>query len=294
MSAVVPRRPRPTRPSIPVADSGAFTREARRTALVRIALAGALLGLLALAFLLARDLRARPSTYFAAGSGVVVVDLSTSVEPARYRRLARVFHSLVETGQRTGLVAFSDGAYEMLPTGTSGEELRPLLRFFEPPRAGSPDARRAQGFGFLESPWSGSFRGGTRISRGLAVAREMLEREGTAAGSSVLLVSDLDDSPLDLESLTQEAIRYERRGIDLRVVPLFPSEPDLAYFRTLAGPRAFVTRDELLANTALEERRTLSSAFPLALATVIVLLLGLLALNEHVCGRLSWRSGAAS
>ena len=290
MTAAARERPFRRRPSIPVADGAAFGREARRTTLLRGALALALLALLGVCFLLARDLRARPSTYFAGESGVLVLDLSTSVDPARYLRLSRVVRSIVETGQRAGLVVFSDGAYEALPMGTSGEELRPLLRFFEPPVTDSGDARRAQGFGFLESPWSGTFRGGTRISNGLRAARESIERAGTAGGS-VLLVSDLDDSPIDLDALTQEIIRYGQSGIELRVVPLFPGEEDREFFRGLVGERAFLTRDELLANTALEERQTLTGSLPWLLVAAAALLLLLLALNEHLCGRLSWSPG---
>jgi hypothetical protein len=281
--------------SIPIADAPGLAAPARRTRLLRLLLAVALTGLLAGCVLLARSREARPSSYFASGSGVAVVDLSTSIDPERYRRLARVLRTLVRTGQPVGLVAFSDSAYEMLPPGTRGEELRPLLRFFEPPsttrsRRGGP--RLAQGFGFLESPWSGTFRGGTRISTGLAVARRILERD-QIVGGSVLLVSDLDDSPLDLEALTQEVVRYQRDGIDLRVVPLFPNPEDRLFFSRIAGPGAFVQNDELLANTALEEHQTLVGSFPFSLVAASGLLLVLLAVNEHLFGRLRWSRGVA-
>jgi hypothetical protein len=280
--------------SIPIADAGAFAAPARRTRLMRLLLALALTGLLAGCVLLARGREARPSSYFASGGGVAVVDLSTSIDPDRYRRVARVIRTLVNTGQPVGLVAFSDSAYEMLPPGTRGEQLRPLLRFFEPPattsRRGGP--RLAQGFGFLESPWSGTFRGGTRISTGLAVARRILARDRIVSGS-VLLVSDLDDSPLDLEALTQEVVRYQRDGIDLRVVPLFPNPEDRLFFSRIAGPGAFVQNDELLANTALEEQQTLVGSFPLSLVAASGLLLVLLAVNEHLFGRLRWRRRVA-
>ena len=277
--------------AIPLADSGGLRRAARRTAAIRLGLGGLIVALLAGAVLVAQDLRARPTSYFASGgSGILVLDLSTSVDPARYRRISRVLRTLVRTGQPVGLVTFSDTSYEMLPPGTRGEELRPLLRFFEPPGAPGvgPGARRAQGFGFLESPWSGSFRGGTRISTGLRVARQMVERDGIA-GAQVLLVSDLDDSPLDLSALTQETVAYQREGIRLRVVPLFPGEADREFFATLVGEDAFVRNDELLANSQLEERQTLVGEFPLVLVALCGLLLLGLVLNEHVGARLSWR-----
>ncbi|MGH2996879.1 MAG: vWA domain-containing protein, partial [Gaiellaceae bacterium] len=254
-----------------------------------------LVALLAACVLLARDLRARPSTYFASGgSGVVVLDLSTSVDPARYRRLARVLRTFVETGQPVGLVTYSDTAYEMIPPGTRGEELRPILRFFEPPAraGGAQPGRRSRGFGFLESPWSGTFRGGTRISTGLGVARRVLERDGVIRGS-VLLISDLDDSPLDLQALTTELTQYQRDGLRLRVVPLFPGDADREFFVTLVGREAFLATDELLANTALEEERTLEGSFPIALVACSGFLLLLLACNEHVCRRLRWRERRA-
>jgi hypothetical protein len=276
---------------IPVSDAGDLRAPARRTRLLRLSLGAVMVVVLAGAIKLADDLRTRPNSYFAAGgNNVVVTDLSTSVDPARYRRLSRVLRTLVETNQPVGFVVFSDSAYEMLPPGTRGEELRAILRFFEPPPFGDAQRnRRQRGFGFLENPWSGAFRGGTRISTGLRVARQALAREG-AKGGHVLLVSDIDDSPLDLELLTQEAVRYERSGIELRVVPLFPGEDDRRFFAELIGEDKFVQNDELLRNTRLEERRTLVGAFPLLLIGVLAVLLLLLAVNEHVCARLGWRT----
>jgi hypothetical protein len=285
-------RRRPGHGGIPVSDASDLRAAARRTRLVRLGLAALVVLVLAAAIAIARDLRTRPNSYFAAGgNNVVVTDLSTSVDPARYRRLARVLRTLVETNQPVGFVVYSDSAYELLPPGTRGEELRAILRYFEPPRgADAPRGRRQQGFGFLESPWSGSFRGGTRISTGLRAAREALARGGVEGGH-VLLVSDIDDSPFDLEALTQEVIRYERDGIELRVVPLFPGEDDRRFFAELVGRDKFVVNDELLRNTHLEERRTLVGEFPLVLTGVLGLLVLLLAVNEHVCGRLGWRVG---
>jgi hypothetical protein len=281
------------RPRIPVAGADGLARPARRTAVVRVVLALAILAALAFCVLLASELRTRPNSYFAGGgSGVVVYDLSSSVDPNKYRRLSRVFRTFVRTNQPLGLVTFSDSAYEVLPPGTRGEELRPILRFFEPPeqtaRVGAQ--RRGQGLGFLESPWSGVFRGGTRISLGLAVARQMVVRE-RIANPTVVLVSDLDDSPFDLKPLSEEVTRYRRAGIDLRLVPLFPGPDDRELFTRLVGEDSFIYNDEILRNTALEERRSLVGAFPLGLVAVGALALLLVALNEHVNGRLSWRRG---
>lgn len=274
------------RRGIPLADFRLLRGAARRTAALRLALAVGVAGLAAAAVVLARDLQPRPSTYFAGGNGVVVVDLSTSVDPVKYRRLDRVLRTLAETNQRTGLVVYSDSAYAMLPLGSPGEELRPLLRFFEQPRRPTR-ARLQQGFGFPESPWAGTFRGGTRISTGLVVARQLLERDAGGSGS-VVLVSDLDDSLFDVSPLTQELVRYQRAGIDLRIVPLFPNPQDRELFGRLAGHDAFVRNNELLANSRLEERRTLVGAFPAALTAALAALLLLVALNEQACRRLAW------
>ena len=279
------------RPRIPVSAAEGLGGPVRRTTASRLLLALAILAALAFCVLLASELRTRPNSYFASGgSGVVVSDLSSSVDPNKYRRLSRVFRTFVRTNQPLGLVVFSDSAYEVLPPGTRGEELRPILRFFEPPEQVSRQGqqRRGQGLGFLESPWSGVFRGGTRISLGLGLAREMIVRDGIA-NPTVVLVSDLDDSPFDLKPLTEEVIRYRRAGIDLRIVPLFPGPDDRELFSRLAGEDAFVYNDELLRNTELEERRSLVGAFPTALLATAALVLLLLALNEHVNGRLSWR-----
>jgi hypothetical protein len=282
------------RPRIPVATAPALDRAARRTTSIRLLLALAVLGALAWAVSLAADLRTRPSSYFAGGSsGIVVTDLSSSVDPNRYRRLARVFRTFVQTNQPLGLVTFSDTAYEVLPPGTRGEELRPMLRFFTPPEQTAAAGRqtRGQGFGFVESPWSGVFRGGTRISEGLRIAREMVQRD-RIPDPGVVLVSDLDDSPFDLEALTDEVIRYRRGGIDLRVVPLFPGPDDRELFSRLVGEENFVFNDELLRNTKIEERRTLVGDFPIWLVLAATLLLGLLAVHEHLTARLTWRRGA--
>jgi hypothetical protein len=257
-------------------------------------------GLLATAVLLsAGRLEATPTSYFASGSGgIVVLDLSTSVEPRKYQRIHRFLRSLSETSTRMGLVVFSDVAYEMFPPGTQGEELAAMLPFFQPPqqrivsfrrgRFGRRDRRLLPPQGFdPSSPWTGTFRGGTRISTGLEVARQMIERDG--GSPAVMLVSDLDDSALDTEALTQELIQYETAGIALRIVPLFAPQEDRALFQQLVGKEAFVRNDELLRNSTLEERQTLVGSFPLPLALAAAGLLALLALNEHLCARVAWR-----
>jgi hypothetical protein len=289
------REPLRTGARIPLADAGALRGAARRTAALRLGLAALLLAVLLLCLALARGIEARPSSYFAeGGAGVVVIDFSTSIDPGKYRRIARVLRTVAQTSQPMGMVIYSDAAYEAVPPGTRGDVLAPVLRFFERPLGQAASrARRVAGpgaFGYPANPWQETFRGGTRISAGLRVAREMLARDGVERGA-VLLVSDLDDSPFDTDALTQEAIRYRREGLDLRLVSLGPAREDREMFLRLMGPRAFVGHRELLANSRLEERRTLVGRFPLALALAGGGLLLLLAVNERVNARLRWRAG---
>jgi hypothetical protein len=287
------------RAGLPTSAVRELEQTARRTLVRHVGLALCAVALLAAAVVLSTRLGARPTSYFATGGGgVVVLDLSTSVEPAKYRRIQRVLRSLAHTSTRVGLVVFSDVAYEMLTPGTRGDELLPMLPFFEPPPAANPVRRGFRGrsrgaaqalprsFG-RASPWTGTFRGGTRISMGLGEARRVIERDGIKP--SVLLISDLDNSALDTELLTQELIRYQAQGIDLRVVPLFAFREDRDLFEQVLGEQAFVQNRELLGNTTVEERQTLVGSFPAAFVVAAACLLGLLALNEKVCGRVSWR-----
>ena len=285
---------------LPTSAARELTGARRRTTILRLGLVLGTAGLLAIAIVASGRLGAQPTSYFATGGGgVVVLDLSTSVEPRKYQRIQRLLRSLSLSSTRVGLVVFSDVAYEMFPPGTPGSELAALVPFFEPPplvavesaqgqrsRRPAPSPRLPQGFG-LDSPWTGTFRGGTRISLGLMTARRMIERDGTRP--TVMLVSDLDDSALDTEALAQELIRYESSGLDLRVVPLFAFHEDRDLFERLVGEEAFVHNDELLRNSKLQERQSLVGSFPLLFTCATAVLLLLLALNEHLCGRVAWR-----
>jgi hypothetical protein len=283
-------------PRLPTSAAVELRREQRRTRLVRLGLAVLAVSLLAAAFVFSRDLQALPTSYFATGSGgIVVLDLSSSVDQQKAQRAQRVIRSMAETEGRIGLVVFSDTAYEMLPPDTRSEELRPILRFFEAP----PGGFRRPGFGRRrfdtpaapqqseESPWSLSFRGGTKISTGLAEARAIVQREGNAS-LSVLLLSDLDNSGFDSSALLEEVTAYERAGLTLRVVPLFPAEEDRDFFERVVGEDAMLERAELVRNTSVKESLTLVGSSPWALAVLGAGLLGLLALNERFGARLAW------
>ena len=121
---------------VPLPDVRVFRSAERRTRLLRIGLALALLATLAAAFLLAQGPRARAGTVLGGKSSIVVLDLSwsTSSSPGEIERTLR---GLASSGSRIGLVVFSDVAYEMLPPGTPP-------RSFDHCSASSP-ARRAGG-----------------------------------------------------------------------------------------------------------------------------------------------------
>lgn len=305
--------------AIPLADLRELRAPLLRTAVVRIGLALLLLALLATAFLMVRSDDSAASSALIPGEegGVIVLDLSASIGSTPHLRTANALRYVQQTRQSFGLVVFSDTAYELVPPGTAHTEMRPLMRYFgnvrlypcirrgsrpcpggsyEVPADTSPTEYRrlieeATRGGRRVNPWSGSFRSGTRISRGLQIGRAILEREGMA-GLGILLISDLDDSLFDVPNLTQTLIRFERENVPLKVVGLRPNEDDRELFRRVLGDDAFVTRPELQRKRealARERREGAGTDFPWALAAVAGLILLLLALNEHLCGRLTWR-----
>ena len=265
-------------PALPLADAPALWPLARRTRRIRVALGVALVALFAASLFAAFQLTTRPTSYFASGGkGIVLMDFSLSVDPRSNVRLATLLKSLADSDQRLGLVAFEEEAYELLPPGTRGDEIRPMLRFF---------GGKAPTFA-SETPWSRSFLGGTNIGRGLRLSRQVAERTGS---NSVLLVSDLEDSASDIPLLTDELSRYRREAIRLRVIPLFPAAKDLALFRSLAGPDAIVRTSALEQNASVAEHRSVVAAFPVWLFLIGGALLALLAVNEIVGRRLEWSS----
>jgi hypothetical protein len=150
------------------------------------------------------------------------------------------------------------------------------------------EKRRARLAAARSTPWSKSFRAGTRISTGLRLAREVLHRDGLT-NQGVLLLSDLDDSLADLPVLTRELIEYQRDGVPLHVVAIDPHEDDRLYFGRMAGPQALVPRADLSVQRVEPKSLRITKAFPADLVVVGLLALLLLGLNEHYCGRLTWR-----
>ncbi len=122
----------------------------------------------------------------------------------------------------------------------------------------------------------------------------MLERHDQEERGT-LLISDLDDSLLDIPALTRELITYERKGIPLHLVAMSPFDEDRFFFERLVGKEAFVDRADMAPpRLAGERRRAERAGVPAGLAGLALLLLMLLAANEHFCGRLAWRRGKES
>jgi hypothetical protein len=299
------------RQGIPLFDVRNLTEPMRRTAAVRMVLAAALVGTLLFAAWLSRDPGSSAVQVARGGqSGVVVLDMSASIGGAR-RRLTEPFEYLADTNQDFGLVLFSSVAYETMPPGTAAPELRGFLRALAPypnicfvrdedqvcppgQRRVDSDSEEAEEIRRKSvTPWAENFRGGTKISTGLQLAREMLERHDQEERGA-LLISDLDNSGLDTPALTRELISYERKGIPLYLVAMAPFDEDRFFFERLLGKEAFVDRADMAPpRLADEKRRAERAGVPAGLAGLALLLLMLLAANEHFCGRLAWRPARA-
>jgi hypothetical protein len=295
-----------SRQAIPFSDIRALGEPLRRTTVVRWVLAAALVATLLAAAWLARDPGASAVQLAQGGeSGVVVLDMSASIGSAR-RRLTEPFEYLADTGQEFGLVLFSSTAYEAFPPGTDSTELRGFLRALAPfpnicvarefqpcppgQRRVDPDSPEYERIRRLSvTPWADNFRGGTAISTGLVLARRMLERHDQKH-RGVLLISDLDDSLLDIPALTRELITFRREKIPVRIVALSPYDEDRFFFERMVGREAFVDRADLAPGRIADERQRAERAgVPEGLAALALFLLMLLAANEHFCARLTWR-----
>src|SRR5262249_28415965 len=145
-----------------------------------------------------------------------------------------------------------------------------------------PGARTAPG----HDPWSAHFSLGTNISSGLAEARRMAEHEGHVA--KVLLISDLGDSPTDLEPVRREVVALVRDGIAVEARVLPGSLPaDRARFRTLLGREA-VGDSTGPSRTSAAALAPAGSA-PHGLVLLAVAAAAVLALSELFGASLRWR-----
>lgn len=272
---------------IPLAGTAELRSDLRRSRLLRLGLAAALVAALGGAVVAARGEAATPSLVARGSDGVIVLDVSGSVGPREYRQVAQALEEAAESGRRYGLVVFSDVAYEVFPPGTDPAQVKALGRFFAPvparerPRLGilSSGAQR-----YLASPWTGALTGGTRISRGLALARTIIRRD-RIENPAVILMSDLDYDGQDFPPLEQIIAVYGREKIPVRVIALAPDMRAgflLERFRELpqtSGADITVVR-------AVDTQTT--GERPLVLGVLAIVVLVLLGANEVACGRLTW------
>jgi hypothetical protein len=277
--------------AIPLTDAPSMRRQARRTWAVRVALGAGLIACLLLAISVSRDASGSRRTFFStAKSSVVVIDISGSIGPQSRALIGRTLRRLLDARNSFGLVFFSDSAYEAVPPGTRWTELEPLLQYFQPLPAPSADGRPRR---TEDTPWA-AFRGGTRISTGLDLARSMLRRSG-ARDAGVLLISDLNNSIFDAPALTQTLTRYVGEKIPLRIIGLSPRQRDTTLFARVLGKQSIVSDAELAradtTGAGSVVTATAGASVPLTLAALL-LLLGLAA-NEHWAARLRWRGEAA-
>ena len=273
------RRGATTAEAIPSAETAPLSRAFGRATVLRVALALALVALVAAQVAVARGRDVGKAGFVPPGtSAVVALDLSASISGAIHRRVGAVLSRLAAKNEPVGLVGFSDVAYELLPPGSPGRELEPMVRFFRPARrspatAGTP----------APNPWSGEFRAGTHISAGLRAAHEAIERDGID-NASLLLISDLDMPSSDLPAVRQAIAALQRDSVELRIVPLFPFPDDRAFFERLVGPDAFVEEGlPTFQSAGADPARTAPPWLFVLVALVIALLL---AANERLCGRL--------
>jgi hypothetical protein len=274
----------PARGAIPLSDSVALRSPLRRTTVVRIVLAGLLLLLTAFAVWRASALSPRSLPFLERRTTtIVVLDQSKSIYVGAYRRIASLLKALVAADAPVGLVAFSDTAYEMMPPGTHGSELAPMLRFYTQGRPGETDLDPVTRF--PNAPWNDVFSGGTKISAGIDLARSIAQRDNLRH-ATILLASDLETASEDEPALAQALLlATQDPKIDVKVLPLFPILDDLQFFKKFLPSTAFITPSQLHLAAASPARNRLLVSSPWPLVVAGALLLFALAANELACAR---------
>ncbi len=267
--------------TIPSPDTRTLRRPRIRTSAVRALLVLVACGLVATAFVSARDLEARSNEFVPGGrSSVVVIDVSLSILNTDYARVRGVLERLISAGNPVGLVVFSDTAYELMPPRTPSVELRPLLRFFTLQKDQLPP-----------NPWLPSFQAGTMISGALEMAQRMLERDKVDP-ASILLISDLETAPSDFTALGRVLSRIKRSDTTMRVVPLSATSDGRAFFGGILGFDSFVDPVEPNAGEARTIEVNLRGETPLLLLLASAFVFIALAAHERFAGRLALPAGA--
>jgi hypothetical protein len=264
------------RPAVDTQDLSALRRATLRARLLRTLLAVGALVSLAFAAASARGADVRVRSVLPSGStGVIVLDLSLSIQDTDYRRLRGALRHLIAADAPVGLVIFSDAPYELLPPGTPARELQPIIRLLTPPEGGQP-----------VNPWSDAFRAGTRISSALLLARQMLERDKVANGS-ILLLSDLETAPEDLEALLRTLSELRASAIQVRVVPLSAGREAIQNVRSLLGEEVFAPPTAFEGEPGQPVRIASEASLPGLLIALGALCLAALGAHERLAGRLA-------
>lgn len=262
--------------AVPTSEPERLRRAGRRTLALRAALALGLLGTLGAALLVAGGQAVRQAPLVPSGkTGLLVLDLSASTSETAF---VQTIENLANADEQVGLVAFSDTAYELLPLGTPGRELLPLLRYFAP-----VDGRDAP----TQNPWD-EFRAGTRVSEGLRLARGVLLREGVDDGS-IILVSDFEILPDEIERVAEQVAVLRGDGIEVRLVPLDPTPERRARMNAILGGAAVLRESSGDAAVRAPEANTLASAAPWLFVAAAAFLVLLVAANERLLHRLAVR-----
>lgn len=258
---------------IPVADPTLLGGVARRTRIIRIVFAVALVAAVVAAFLVAPRHPGR--RYLPAQAvGIVVLDVSSSVRPSTYFRIEQTLDAIAGSRGRLGLVLFSDTAYEALPPGTPASDLQPFLRFFAPQGSGSSSQTY-----LADSPWQQWFSAGTRISQGLFLAQHMLDRENAQKGA-ILLISDLADDPNDQDAAKQAVIDLEQKGVPVEIVGLDPTMQNANFWKRLLGAQAVYQTATLPTGEQAAGKIKVTNGFSVALFLFSALAVLVLAVNE--------------
>jgi len=259
-------------PRLPFAELKALRRPLLRTTILRVLLGSALAAVFVAALVVARERDAQPDGLLPAGrTGMIVLDLSasTGLQPEFGELLRRV----AAADEPTGLIVFSDTAYELVPPGTPGKDLAPMTRFF---------SERSR-----QNPWA-SFQTGTNLASGVELARDVLERDRIEHGT-ILLASDLEIFPDDGPRLTAALAELRAAGHDLRILPLGAREEQKRFFESIIGKDVFIEIDEATAVAAGRlggTGRLVEESMPWLFAGLALALALLLAVNERACGRL--------
>jgi hypothetical protein len=276
----IAERLRPREERLPYGEVESLGRPRSRATTLRTALALVVAATFLAATAIAFSRDARPAAVLPAGtSGMIVLDLSGST--GAKAEVGELIRRIAAADERTGLVVFSDGAYELLPPGTSGRDLVPMIRFFTPGPSGQS----------IPDPWSSSFSGGTNVLAGIERALASLEQDGAASGS-ILLVSDLEFVPEQIARLPALLTELRETEVEVRILPTDARPEQRRFFERVLGAQAFVDIDSAAAiATGSGSRRDLfrlaEDGTPWLFVLVVGALLVLLAANERYCARLA-------